>query len=204
MKTKQILSVTAAVVMALAASMPSYAAELTPSSPGGQTEVTAQILDTEPGDVEYIITIPDVVDFGTLTQPADNTADSFKDVEYTVTATKITGLDPDTKQISVYVKDAAATVDGDQEFYIKNKSDSSKKFSYDVYDTTDLTNTSVSVNSNTMTSSAGYFLKGFTAEGESVTGTLRLNQVQLCDYNIADIVGDYSGDMVFFSAVEDQ
>ena len=109
-------------------------------------------------------------------------------------------------EISVYVKDQNATVNGDQEFYIANKTDSTKKFSYDVYTDApeEMTNESVSVNQNAMTQAAGYYLTGFITAGESVEGTLRLNQNQLTSYNLADIVGDYSGYMVFFSIIEEQ
>lgn len=94
-------------------------------------------------------------------------------------------------------------VNGDQEFYIANKTDSTKKFTYDVYTDSAVSVASVNINRNTMTLAAGYYLAGFTVAGEEIEGTLRLNQVQLCDYDLAEIVGDYSGYMVFFSAVED-
>ena len=200
MKAKKILTVTSALIMAVTAATPAYAAEFTEISPGGETEVTAQILG-DAGDVTYVISIPDVVDFGVLTQPADDTADDFKTVDYTVTATKIEGLDAATQKVSVYVKDENATVDGDQDFFIANKTDSSKKLSYDIFDTTTITSTTVPVN-NTMTKPVGFYLHGFITEGEAVEGSLRINQIQLCGYALSDIVGDYSGHMVFFSTVE--
>ena len=114
------------------------AAELTEDEPGGQTEVKAHIDGNPiPGEVSYIITIPDVVDFGLPTRPA-NDEDSYKDVDYTVEATVIEGLDTATEQ------------------------------------------------------------------GQQVNGKLRLNQRQLYGYDITDIIGNYSGYMVFYSIVEDQ
>ena len=206
MKARKMLAICLAAMMTVASVVSTSAAELTETAPLGRTEVTAQIEGAAPGDVSYIITIPDVVDFGTLTQPADDSVDSYKDVEYTVTATEITGLDADEQQISVYVRDQNATVDGDQEFWITHKTDSSKKFTYDIFDVAgeEMNVDSVNINRNTMTSASGYYLAGFDTQGESLTGTLRINQVQLCDYNLADIVGEYSGYMVFFSAVEDK
>ncbi len=201
MKAKKILTVTSALIMAVTAATPAYAAELTDTSPSGETEVTAQIMG-DAGAVTYVISIPDVVDFGVLTQPADDTADDFKTVDYTVTATKIEGLDAATQKVSVYVKDENATVDGDQNFFIANKADSSKKFSYDIFDTKTITATTEPVNNNTMTKSVGFYLHGFTTEGEAVEGSLRINQIQLCGYALSDIVGDYSGHIVFFSTVE--
>ena len=49
------------------------AATLTNENPDSSTEVTARIEGTQPGDVSYVITIPDMVDFGTLTQPQTDT-----------------------------------------------------------------------------------------------------------------------------------
>ncbi|MBU5462024.1 hypothetical protein [Lachnoclostridium sp. MSJ-17] len=206
MKTKRIISVAIAAVMAAVSAVSVSAAQLTESSQSGQTEVKARIEGAQPGDVSYIITIPDVVDFGTLTQPADSTKDSYKTVDYTVSLDKAEGLDADTQQISVYVKDENASVNGDQEFYIANKSDPTKKFKYQVFDvpSADLNYSTININRNTMTQAAGYFLKGFTTVGEEVNGSLVINQVQLCDYSLADIVGEYSGYMVFFSTIENQ
>lgn len=206
MKAKRLFTLILAVLMIALTVVSVSAAQLTETNPGGQTEVKAHISGKtpEPGDVTYIITIPDVVDFGELEQPADTTTNHYKDVAYTVTATEINNLDADAQQVSVYVRDQGADANGDQEFYIANKTDATKKFSYDVYDKTDLGTNPISVNSKTMTGTVGYFLVGFLAAGEEVNGTLRLDQNQLFGYNITDIVGDYSGYMVFYSAIEDQ
>lgn len=207
MKTKKILSVLIALIIAATCIVSVSAAQLTDEKPDGKTEVTARIEGSNPGDVSYIITIPDVVDFGLLTQPASDAPD-YKDVEYTVEATKIEGLDEDTQQVSVYVKDQHATVDGDeptygQDFWITNKADSSINFCYDVYDTNPISQGDINIDFSTMSQAAGYYLTGFTVQGESLTGTLRLDQAQLYGYDLADIVGEYSGYMVFFSMIED-
>lgn len=204
MKAKKILAVTASAVIAATASMPAYAATLTDTAPGGETEVTAHITGSNPGDVSYVITIPDVVDFGELTQPANKDSNDFKDVGFDVELTEVSGLDPDAQKISVYVRDDGASIAGDQEFYITNKVDSTKKFQYDLYDipAENITETTGSVNANTMSNASGYYLTAFTTAGDSLNGTLRLNQIQLCDYSLAEIVGEYSGHMVFFSTVE--
>ena len=203
MKAKKIITIALAAAMALTAAV-SVSAEtkLTDQSPSGKTEVTAKIEGGDvPGDVTYEITIPDVVTFGTLHQPAANDADDFVFADYTVTADKIIGLEAD-QQVSVYVRDQNATVDGDHEFWIANKSDSSKKFKYDVFDVRQIDANTDSINQNNMSSAAGYFLEGFTEAGQAVDGTLRLNQLQLYGQNIADLVGEYSGYMVFFSTIE--
>lgn len=204
MKAKRLLTLALAVLMAALTVVSASAAQLTEDKPDGKTEVKAHINGNTPGDVSYIITIPDVVDFGLLTQPENKNNPVYKDVNYTVTATQITGLDDDTQQVSVYVRDENATVNGDQEFWITNKTDSTKKFKYDVYDKAAVTDGDDSINNGTMAQAAGYFLNGFTTTGEEIEGTLRLDQTQLCDYNLSEIVGEYSGYMVFFSMIEDQ
>ncbi len=202
MKAKKIITIALAATMALTAAVSASAQTLTDQSPSGRTEVTANIEGADvPGDVTYEITIPDVVTFGTLHQPASDEQDDFVYADYTVTADKITGLEAD-QQVFVYVRDQNATVDGDHEFWIANKSDSSKKFKYDVFDVREIGQNTDSINQNNMSSAAGYFLEGFTEEGQAVNGTLRLNQLQLYGQNIADLVGEYSGYMVFFSTIE--
>ena len=86
MKTKSILALALALSLSAAAVVSASAATLINTSPDGSAEVTARIEGAGPGEVSYIITIPDKVDFGVLTQPSDTTSDHFKDVSYTVTA----------------------------------------------------------------------------------------------------------------------
>jgi len=201
MKAKRIITIMLAVLLAVMSVASVSAAQLTESNPTGKTEVIANIQGENPGDVTYIITIPDVVDFGTLTVPADDSQDYDKDVTYTVEATEIEGLDPTTQAISVYVKDQNANAD-DRAFQIANKANSSIEFDYDVYRAVgDSVNESTRVNNGNFFTN-GYYLTGFSTEGEVLTGTLRFHQKQLYGKNIADIAGDYSGYMVFFSAIE--
>ena len=169
MKTRKILALSMAVATMVTASTAAFAAELTLSSTTGNTEVTANIQDL--GAVNYIITIPDKVDFGTLTQPETDT-DSFKDVNFTVTATKIENLS-DTDYVIVRVKNEGATiVDSD-----------------------------IPLNKGRMVNPDGYYLGDFQNTGDSKTGTLRLNQKQLYGKDIAEIAGDYSGTIVFTSSI---
>ena len=205
MKAKTIISIALAAAMA-ATSIISVSAgtiELTPDNNSGNTEVKAHISGAPtPGDVSYIITIPDVVDFGELTQPAENT-DSFKDVPFTVKLTELSGtsFDPDAQQISVYVKDQNATTD-DSEFYIANKTNPSIILGYEVFrSSTPSMDNKVSADSF---KTAGYFYTSFTVKDEFLDGTLRLNQNQLYGRDLADIVGEYSGYMVFTSFIENQ
>ena len=195
MKTRKILALSMAVATMVTASTAAFAAELTPSSTTGNTEVTANIQD--PGAVNYIITIPDKVDFGTLTQPETDT-DSFKDVKFTVTATKIENLS-DKNRVAVAVKDKDATVDDDQ-FSITQKTSPNTKLMYLVYDTDTIGESDNHLAEGVM-GNDGYDLAYFKNQGQSATGTIRLNQKQLYGKNIAEIAGDYSGTMVFTSSI---
>ncbi len=207
MKTKKVLAIIIALLIA-ATTVVSVSAErisLTDQDPSGKTEVIAHI-SANPGNVTYLITIPDVVDFGELAQPAED-VDSFTAKPYTVSLDEVEGLNPETQEIAVYVRDenAEISVDHDQEFYITNKADSSKQFSYDVYnsyvETPTFSDAEHKVNNNVMPRAIGYYLYGFTQVGQEVNGSLVLNQRQLYPYVLPDIVGDYSGYMVFYSAV---
>ena len=204
MKVRIILSIALAAMIAAASVISASAAvELNEMNPSGQTEVKAHIDGVVPGDVKYTITIPNTVDFETLGVPENNTEAHNKDVTYEVTLTKLENLDPEEEVVNVYVKDQKAVVGVDEQFYITNKSKSDVKFNYDVYTAAGAElNLSNNINNRTMTSS-GYFLKGFSELGESMTGTLRFDLNQLYGQNIAEIAGDYSGYMVFFSAIED-
>ena len=86
MKAKRIITIALAVLMTAMFVVSVSAAQLTDVDPNGKTEVTAHINGNEPGEVSYIITIPDVVDFGELNIPPDDASDYDKDVTYLVEA----------------------------------------------------------------------------------------------------------------------
>ena len=196
MKTRKILALSMAVATMVTASTAAFAAELTPSSTTGNTEVTANIQAS--GEVSYTITIPDKVDFGTLTQP-ETDIDSFKDVNFTVTATKIENLS-DTDYVIVRVKNEGATVD-DSAFYLTQKTSPNTKLTYDMYDRKRIGDFDIPLNKGKMVNPDGYYLVDFRHTGESKTGTLRLNQKQLYGKDISEIAGNYSGTMVFISSI---
>lgn len=195
MKAKKFLALSMALVTVTAVSTVAFAKELTDTTPTGETEVTAKIKD--PGAVSYTITIPDKVDFGNLTQPQTNT-DSFKDVNYEVTATSIENL-PSTKSVLVHVKDKNATVNDDK-FYITQKTSPNTKLTYDVYETSPIEEGDNALADGEMNND-GYLLVSLKKTGDKLTGTLRLNEKQLYGKNISEIAGDYSGYMVFTSSI---
>ena len=196
MKTRKILALSMAVATMVTASTAAFAAELTLSSTTGNTEVTANIQD--PGAVNYIITIPDKVDFGTLTPPETDT-DSFKDVPYEVTAVNIEGLS-ENQYVLVRIKDKDATEE-DGKFYLTQKTSPNTKFIYDVYNISPIENHYSPLASVSMTEPNGYFLVAFNEIGAKTTGTLRFNQKQLYGKDISEIAGDYSGTMIFTSSI---
>ena len=196
MKAKKILALSMAVATMVTASTAAFAAELTPKSPVGETEIAANIQAS--GEISYVITIPDKVDFGTLTPPETDT-DSFKDVPYEVTAVNIEGLSED-QYVLIRLKDKDATEE-DSQFYLTQKTSPNTKFIYDVYNISPIENHYSPLASVSMTEPNGYFLVAFNEIGAKTTGTLRFNQKQLYGKNIAEIAGDYSGTMVFTSSI---
>ena len=196
MKAKKILALSMAVATMVTASTAAFAAELTPKFPVGETEIAANIQAS--GEISYVITIPDKVDFGTLTPPETDT-DSFKDVPYEVTAVNIEGLSED-QYVLIRLKDKDATEE-DSQFYLTQKTSPNTKFIYDVYDISPIENYYSPLASVSMTEPNGYFLVAFNEIGAKTTGTLRFNQKQLYGKDISEIAGDYSGTMVFTSSI---
>ena len=196
MKTRKILALSMAVATMVTASTAAFAAELTLSSTTGNTEVTANIQAS--GEISYVITIPDKVDFGTLTPPETDT-DSFKDVPYEVTAVNIEGLSED-QYVLIRLKDKDATEE-DSQFYLTQKTSPNTKFIYDVYNISPIENHYSPLASVSMTEPNGYFFVAFYKVGAKTTGTLRFNQKQLYGKDISEIAGDYSGTMIFTSSI---
>ena len=196
MKAKKILALSMAIATVATTSTAAFAAELTPSSTTGNTEVTANIQAS--GEISYVITIPDKVDFGTLTPPETDT-DSFKDVPYEVTAVNIEGLSED-QYVLIRLKDKDATEE-DSQFYLTQKTSPNTKFIYDVYNVSPIEDYYLPFAVVPMTEPNGYFFVAFDKVGAKTTGTLRFNQKQLYGKDISEIAGDYSGTMVFTSSI---
>lgn len=194
--------VTIIIALALCAlPMSALAADLRAEGPSGETEVTAHVVPNA-GDVTYAIIVPDVIDFGELKQPTDTNVESYNIQSFTIKLDEINDLGDD-KKISVYVKDKNASMEGDARFYITNKVDSSIKFSYEVFRNENC-DYSDRVDDENMPYAAGFYLTGFTSEGETLDGALRFDMSQLTGYSLAEIIGDYSGHMVWFTCVEDR
>ena len=203
MRTKRIIAAILSATVAATAAFSVSALELTESSNEGSTEVTAHIAgDDEPGNVSYIIEIPDKLDFGTLAQPDNTDEDHFKDIDFKVLAKEVNGLEnnPDWS-VRVKVRDQNFVLDSEDRFFISQKnvtypetSNGGNQFEYSVYiDGSSITGNRVD--------ESGFNIAFFNAAGEEVNGSLRLNQNQLYGLDIKDIAGDYSGYMIFNSSL---
>ncbi len=71
MKKKKIIGLALALTFAVSTtvSVSAAAPQLNDATSGGTTQVTATIDAPEPGEVSYVITIPEKVDFGTILLP---------------------------------------------------------------------------------------------------------------------------------------
>lgn len=127
MKKVKFISAIMAAMLAATGVVSVSAATITNENPDSSTEVTARIEGTQPGDVSYVITIPDMVDFGTLAQPQTDTQ-SNKYLNFDVTATELKLND--NNFVSVYINGQ----DTDDKFYIKQKDATNPfKIKYDIY-----------------------------------------------------------------------
>ena len=197
---KKILTVLLIGVLAVASIVPASAATLTEVDVDGSTTVTANIAD--PGTVSYIITIPDTVDFGVLTQPESIDTDHYTFSDFQVVATDLSIKS--NQGVTVYMKDSTAT---DNQFYISQKNvENPFKITYDVYDTpVNASNVDSydAINTTAEPGSYGYHLCTFLygSAGQTQPVTLALNQNALYGQTISDIAGDYSGTITFHSAL---
>lgn len=200
MKTKKIIAVLISAILAVTPFMSVSAATLTDGTVDNSTAVKANIED--PGSVSYVITIPETVDFGTLTQPDSIDADHYAIYRFDVEATELNLKS--NQGVTVYMKDANST---DNQFYLEQQNaENPFKISYDVYDTTvtvENINTYEPINNTAEPGTYGYHLCTFLsdAQGRTQPVNLALNQNALYDQTLSDIAGDYSGTITFHSSL---
>lgn len=206
MKRRVLAAITAAIM--LMAAVPVMAAEeseddtavtgeqdLTNLQNAGDTTVEADILGVDTGDVSYIIAIPEKIDFGTLQMPSDDTVAHLKKVDFEVSAVEINGLDTTTQRVAVLMHDKNTT---NEIFKIMGSSgtNNSKVLKYNV-----LSSAGVDITSGTAYTN-GYLFAAFSAAGQSISGTLSLEQNQLLDgTDITSWAGDYLGTINFYTAI---
>lgn len=165
---------------------------LTDTDPLGDTTVTANVSN---GDVTYIISIPDTINFGRLTQPTDNTSPHMAEVGYTVGAIQIEGMDTKTSRVAVLMKDSTAG----RKFQItgQDTANAGKTLSYSVMEGE---NAATDISAGTWFTN-GYLLAAFGKENESIAGSLQLDQNQLYGVNMSSWAGKYQGTINFFSKI---
>lgn len=168
--------------------------ELTNVTPAGATAVEADILSGDSGEVSYVISIPEKIDFGTLQMPKDMLDEHVKTVGFEVSAVEINGLDTSTSRVAVLMKDSVDS----KNFRLQGVSgtNNGKILSYSV-----LNSAGVDITSGTEYAN-GYAIAAFSAAGQSIGGTLSLEQNQLLsDPEVANWAGDYLGTINFYTAI---
>ena len=201
MKKTKIIAMLTAVLCSATPVMSVSAETLSEVIPNGSTEVKANIID--PGSVNYIITIPDTADFGTLTQPEDDKNPHYVFNNFEVVATELNIQN--NQCVSIFMKDADAD---DNQFYISQQGVNNPfKLQYDVYgsmvDESNIAGQTALNDPINSPGSSGYHLCTFTygTAGSTQYVTLALDQNALCNQNLSEIAGDYSGFITFHSAV---
>lgn len=200
MKKVKFISAIMAAMLAETGVVSVSAATLTNENPDSSTEVTARIEGTQPGDVSYVITIPDMVDFGTLAQPQTDTQ-SNKYLNFDVTATELKLND--NNFVSVYINGQ----DIDDKFYITQKDATNPfKIKYDIYSekvNDDNVADKIAINDAGAPGANGFHFTTFSADsqGQVQEGTLVLNQQALYGQDLDAIAGNYSGTMTFHSSI---
>ncbi len=198
---KRLLAVLTAAAM-LVTAIPVAAAEdtttdqnLTNIENAGDTTVEADILGKDTGDVSYIISIPEKIDFGTLQMPSDKSVAHPKQVGFDVSAVEINGLDATTQRVAVLMKSDAADP---ALFQIRGASgtNDSKVLAYSV-----LSSAGVDITTGYKYTN-GYLFAALSAAGQTISGTLSLEQNQLLDDPIINNwAGDYLGTINFYTAI---
>lgn len=210
MRTKEIrrnkvIAAILSVIIAGSAAASVSAANLTNDSNDGGAEVTAKVSGAdEPGNVSYIIKIPEKLDFGTLTIPDNDNTDHFKDIDFNIEATDVKGLQDTGWFIRVKVKDQSYAMDEQELFYINqasasypNYSAGNNKFTYSFY----TNNGSLNSITDNRKDENGFNIAFFNAAGQKAACRLRLNQNQLYGTELKKIAGDYSGRVIFHSSI---
>lgn len=200
MRKKRIFSAALAAALALTvvpAVQASASSELTNGSVSGDTSITGHVSAGEGiGNVTYVVSIPDKIDFGELVQPDTNSSDPVTRAG-TVKAEIVESL-PEGYRVAVFVKDAAAS-ESSKDFRIIGQ-DSTNKGKELIYT---ITNEASQANLLTGTEYPnGYLVGAFQNTGDTVNLTLALDQNQLYGEYLSNWAGNYKGTLNFYSSVE--
>lgn len=156
----------------------------------GSTTVTATV-EEKANKADYIIRIPETVDFGTIQQPEEEgDAYSYKDI--TVECVKAENLEAGTG-IAVLVKDATAT-ENTHPFLLTHETNTDCVLTYEIM------NNDTSIQNGTWYGE-GFSFNVFTRDGQTATDQLRLNRNQLYKRDLSTWGGAYTGTLNFYTRV---
>lgn len=177
MKKKVVAGFMAATMMVSVMTTGVLAKDLDPTDEtqrSGDTTVTATV-EENPNKADYIIRIPETVDFGTIKQPeTEGDAYSYKDI--TVECVKAENLEAGTG-IAVLVKDATATGNTDP-FLLTHNTNKDCALTYEImYNDASIQNGTWYDN--------GFLFNVFMKAGQSATDKLRLNRNQLYNKDLS-------------------
>ena len=195
MKKKLVAGFMAATMMASVMSTGVFAKDLDPSSETqrtGDTTVTATV-EENLNKADYIISIPETVDFGKIQQPeTEGNAYSTKDI--TVSCIQADNLAAGSG-IAVLVKDASAAESSDP-IRLTHNTNSDCVLNYEIM------NKDESIQNGTWYSN-GFLFNLFTGAGQEATDQLRLNRNQLYNKNLSVWGGQYTGTLNFYTKIVD-
>ena len=195
MKKKLVAGFMAATMMVSVMSTGVFAKDLDPSSETqrtGDTTVTATVEENS-NKADYIISIPETVDFGKIQQPeTEGNAYSYKDIKVScITADNLAAG----TAIAVLVKDASATESSDP-FSLTHNTNSDCVLNYEIM------NNDASIQNGTWYAN-GFLFNTFTGAGQEATDQLRLNRNQLYNKNLSVWGGQYTGTLNFYTKIVD-
>lgn len=195
MKKKLVAGFMAATMMVSVMSTGVFAKDLDPSSETqrtGDTTVTATV-EENLNKADYIISIPETVDFGKIQQPeTEGNAYSYKDI--TVSCIKADNLGAG-NGIAALVKDASA-VESSDPFRLTHNANSECVLNYEIM------NNGESIQNGTWYSN-GFLFNLFTGAGQEATDQLRLNRNQLYNRDLSIWGGQYTGTLNFYTKIVD-
>ena len=195
MKKKVVAGFMAATMMVSVMSTGVFAKDLDPSSETqrtGDTTVTATV-EENLNKADYIISIPETVDFGKIQQPeTEGNAYSTKDI--TVSCIQADNLAAG-NAIAVLVKDASAAESSDP-FRLTHNENSDCALTYEIM------NNGESIQNETWYSN-GFLFNLFTGAGQEATDKLRLNRNQLYNKDLSVWGGQYTGTLNFYTKIVD-
>lgn len=174
------------------------APEMSQNSASGDTPVTGRVEETDTGNVEYVVSVPDKIDFGTLKKPDTGDAGQYATRYGTVKLESVENL-PDGCRIAVFVKDAADTAENpDFRIIGQDYANQGKELVYTI--------TNQSSQANLLSGTRylnGYLVGAFVGAGDNTNLQLDLDRQQLYGVDLSEWTGNYKGTLNFYSKVVD-